>query len=389
MLRRAVIVMAMVALGAAGAPPAWAHHSPSTCTRNALSLDITKDKTTLVRTGDVITYGVLVGNTGTGACDISGANVTFAVPGPTGAPGAPRVVARNLNLPHGTPIHQIATIRYQVPPITKVMDLVARSEAHGILHDAPTDHTAAIAKTLGTTTFAPAMVLTKTGSTTGGLAPQTVTYTYTLRNASTVSAALPDVPIANPAVADNLCAPLGYITGDVNGDKLLNVNETWVYTCTSLFTLAGTYVNTANATGTVTVDHRPIAAGPATWTVVVTAPPPPPQAAVRGATRTKPSRHACVSLASRHVKVRARELTTVKVRVRLNGSNIARSLVRVRGAGVRKSGRTNRKGMVTFRVRPKRTGRLTIHSDRCAVVARLSVKPARQVVAPALPEVTG
>jgi hypothetical protein len=96
-----------------------------------------------------------------------------------------------------------------------------------------------------------------------------------------------------------------------------------------------------------------------------------------------------VTLPTKQLKVRAHELATVRVRVRLNGKNIARSLVHVTGAGVKKSGRTNKNGIVTFHLRPKKSGTLSIQSDQCAVAARLSVKPARQVVSPALPRVTG
>jgi uncharacterized repeat protein (TIGR01451 family) len=387
MLRRAVIVVAVVAATALAAPRAWADQSPGNCNANDLSVNITRDHV-VVRSGDVITYGLFLGNPnnlsrqGDVACDYTNVTVTFTPPG-----GQPQPVATVASLPSNKGLYLIATEQYTVPTISGPVDLDAHVGAAGILHDAPGNHAGSITKDIGTTAFLPAMALTKTASTAGGVAPQTVTYTYTLTNTSPVTAALPDVPIASPVVTDNMCSPLKYVAGDSNGDNLLNAHETWTYTCTQTFTTAGCYTNVANATGTVTVDNRPIGAGPATATVCVTAPPP-PAGAVKGASATSP--HACVSLASTNVKLRAKELNTVRVRVRVNGRNIAKSKVKVTGpGGLKKTGVTNSKGMVTFQLRPKKSGRLTIASDQCGVKAKVSVKPARRVVAPAVPVVTG
>jgi hypothetical protein len=125
----------------------------------------------------------------------------------------------------------------------------------------------------------------------------------------------------------------------------------------------------------------------ATWTVTLTAPPPPPAGGVKGAQAVKSPKR-CVSL-PKSLKVRAKELTRVRVHVRVNGKNVPKSVVRLRGLGIKRSGKTGKNGVVTFRVRPKRSGRLVISSDHCVPVAKVSVKPARQVVAPRLPQVTG
>jgi hypothetical protein len=377
MKRRAVLVMAILAFGAVDAAPARADHSPANCSRNALALDITKDRT-VVRGGDVITYGVFIGNPGSDACDYTGVSVDFTVPG-----GQPQVVASIASLPSNTALHQIATVQYTVPTISGPVDLDAFGHAAGTIHDAPANHAGSVTKDLGTTAFLPAMVLTKIGSITSGVAPQTVTYTYTLTNTSPTTKDVPDIPIAGVGVGDDTCAPLAFVAGDANRDNLLNVGETWTFTCSTPYTAAGCHTNVATAAGNPTIDNRPTGAGPVSWTVCLTAP---PKGAVKGA---RASSKRCVTLPSRSVKVRARELSTVRVRVRLNGKNIARSLVHVSGAGISKRARTNGNGMVTFHVRPKKTGRLRISSDQCAVAARLSVKPPRQVVSPALPEVTG
>jgi uncharacterized repeat protein (TIGR01451 family) len=383
--RTGLVLTAMVIWGAASAAPAMANRSPANCDANDLAVDITRDHA-VVRSGDVITYTLSVGNpNGTNppnvACDYTDVTVTFTPPG-----GQPQPVTTIASLPSNTPLHQIATQQYTVPTIAGPVDLVAKVTAAGTLHDSQiNNHAGSITKDIGTTAFLPAMTLTKTASSAGGVAPQTITYTYTLTNTSpTVPGVVDDVPIANPAVTDNLCTPLTYLAGDANGDQQLNAHETWTYTCTQTFPAAGCHTNVANATGTVTIDNRPTTAGPASATVCVTAP---PAGGVKGANAKSPKR--CVTLPSRSLRVRARELTTVKVRVRLNGKNIAQSVVRVRGAGVNRRAKTNKQGIVSFRVRPTKTGRLTISSDQCAVAARLSVRPARRVVAPVLPQVTG
>jgi uncharacterized repeat protein (TIGR01451 family) len=387
MVRRAVIVMAVVAAAAVAAPRAWADKSPGNCNANDLAVGINRDHD-VVHSGDVITYSLSVGNPNTPApnadvaCDYTDVAITFTPPG-----GQPQPVTTIASLPSNTALHQIATETFTVPTITGPVDLDAWINATGTLHDQAQLHSGSIKKDIGSTAFFPSMALTKTASSAGGVAPQTITYTYALTNTSPVVAGvLDDVPIADPAVSDNLCSPLTYVAGDANGDKQLNARETWTYTCTQTFPAAGCHTNVANATGTVVLDNGPIGAGPASATVCVTAPP--PQGAVKGASAKSPK--ACVSLASTNVKVRAKELNTVRVRVRVNGHNIAKSKVKITGpAGLKKTGVTNRKGIVTFVVRPKRSGRLTIASDQCAVKARVSVKPARRVIAPALPEVTG
>lgn len=81
-----------------------------------------------------------------------------------------------------------------------------------------------------------------------------VTYTYEARNTG-------DVPLAAVAdsIADDTCAPVAYVTGDEDGDGLLDTadsifedarDETWVFTCTT-FVREDT-VNTVVASGSPT-----------------------------------------------------------------------------------------------------------------------------------------
>lgn len=51
-----------------------------------------------------------------------------------------------------------------------------------------------------------------------------ITYTYTVTNPGVAA-------IHNVVVADNKCAPVSGPSGDINGNNLLDSNETWTYTC--------------------------------------------------------------------------------------------------------------------------------------------------------------
>jgi uncharacterized repeat protein (TIGR01451 family) len=70
--------------------------------------------------------------------------------------------------------------------------------------------------------------------------PGPVTYTYMLRNIGTV-------PVTNITMVGDTCSPIVRISGDVNSDNKLDVNETWVHTCST--TLSATHTNTVVATG--------------------------------------------------------------------------------------------------------------------------------------------
>lgn len=72
------------------------------------------------------------------------------------------------------------------------------------------------------------------------LGPGLVTYTYTVRNIGTV-------PMTDVTLVGDTCSPIVLVSGDTNGDLKLDVNETWVHTCST--TLTETHTNTVVATG--------------------------------------------------------------------------------------------------------------------------------------------
>ncbi|HEY5589295.1 MAG TPA: hypothetical protein VIK86_10145, partial [Candidatus Paceibacterota bacterium] len=67
-----------------------------------------------------------------------------------------------------------------------------------------------------------------------------VTYTETITNPGTV-------PLSKVTISDDKCSPINYVSGDLNNDGKLDINESWIYTCQ--VTLSGTTTNTASVSG--------------------------------------------------------------------------------------------------------------------------------------------
>ena len=88
---------------------------------------------------------------------------------------------------------------------------------------------------------APAIHVVKSANPTGLPAGGgSVTYTYTVTNAG-------NVPLTSVSVSDNKCSPVTYVSGDANANNLLDLTESWTYSCTT--TITATTTNTATATG--------------------------------------------------------------------------------------------------------------------------------------------
>jgi len=87
----------------------------------------------------------------------------------------------------------------------------------------------------------PGINIVKTASPTIIRAGDTVTYTYAVT--TTTQESLSDVK-----VTDDKCSPVTFVSGDTDGDRLLDAGETWNFRCTSVLTVDT--VNVATATGT-------------------------------------------------------------------------------------------------------------------------------------------
>jgi hypothetical protein len=372
-----------------GATPAGAQE-PNGCVGNTFQLDITKDRT-YIRDGETINYTVALSNNIPGSCNVSQINVLLNLPSATGDPSAAfQQLTNNATFAIPTPRIPFGPFAFTAvfganPPARYTAQV---SVTDGRLRDIPPPYSRLdILRTLQTLTVQPALTIDKVGSTQGGPAPQTVTYTYAVRNTTKVAIdppqpVEPGVDMSNVTPTDDRCGPLAYVSGDANGDGRLQRVETWMYTCTSNFPNPGSFTNTATVCADQVLDGilKRYCSPPDTWTVVVTA----PQVAVQpAAARQEPCRLSTPS----GLRVRAGERTTIRVRTR----NIdAGTLVRITLPGGRVlRDRTDRNGLAVFRVTPPRSGTARIRAAECADIERLAVRQARRTVSRRVPRVTG
>lgn len=96
----------------------------------------------------------------------------------------------------------------------------------------------------------------------------TVTYTYKVVNTGTVD-------FKNLVIEDDKCSPIAYVNGN-NSDPLLNVGETWTYTCSTKVLKDQT--NNAKVTGTPVLPSSTAAPTPTPTGTVTPTPTPSPTA---------------------------------------------------------------------------------------------------------------
>jgi len=84
----------------------------------------------------------------------------------------------------------------------------------------------------------------------------------------------------------------------------------------------------------------------------------------------------CSSVTAKGYRVRAKQSNTISVRVKTRAKT--RPTVRLRGAGVSMSRKVNAKGTVTFRVKPRKTGRIRVTASGCGKVASVRVLAAKR-----------
>lgn len=231
---------------------AGAHRAPAACNANNLALNVSHDRT-VVRNGDTITYMLTTANVDSGgqlACDVTGTTIALTLPAADGSPSGERqTLATSVDYPAGTPQAVLATVRYVVAVNPGVASVVVKAEATGKLHDAPSDDTVDIIKTLSTTVTQPHTTLSVTADPPRGRAPLDVTYSYVEKNDSST-----DAPIDEVRITDDTCAPLRSTGGDANGNGTLDTGEAWTYTCRRTFDQPGTFHSHVRGYGTNVVD---------------------------------------------------------------------------------------------------------------------------------------
>jgi uncharacterized repeat protein (TIGR01451 family)/LPXTG-motif cell wall-anchored protein len=107
--------------------------------------------------------------------------------------------------------------------------------------------------------------------------PGGVTYTYTVTNPGTIA-------LSNVDVTDDRLSPVTYVSGDTNGDDLLQPGETWVFTGAMELQVTTTNTGTAHGTG-----NGQTVTDTADVTVAVTAPGVPVIHIHKGAVASAPS----------------------------------------------------------------------------------------------------
>lgn len=279
-LKVATSVVLGVFLGSITGGPgiAVAHQDPTNCNTNGLNSTLTATPTGSVRDGTTLTYTVSYSNTGATACNITGLNASLTLPNATSITllsAATLNVGDSINCPGdaecvtGGPYTYIVVHANETgptsgcPPVTGAITsprrVTAFTQANGILHSVEGDDAASDCKTLSRIVIHPHTTLTKTASPTSGDAPLTVTYTYTETNDSPATDPTGADAISSVVVTDDKCSPLSAPSGDTNTNSILDVGETWTFTCTHTYNagdagVPGTITNTATANGTVVGD---------------------------------------------------------------------------------------------------------------------------------------
>jgi hypothetical protein len=149
-----------------------------------------------------------------------------------------------------------------------VTTAVAEATVDGVLHDGPIHSVVAISRTSAIEITRPHLTLRVAATPAGGSAPLEVIYRYELVNDSATV-----VPMLGASVVDDRCGMLVDAEGDTTNPGVLDVGETWSYTCSVRYDAPGTYLNRGVASAGSTVDGRSVTAAPVTSEVLVSAEP--------------------------------------------------------------------------------------------------------------------
>lgn len=287
----AAACLASLSLAAVWSADAPAAGIPNGCTTSGVNTQFANDPASndvfhIHRAGDELQIGVRISNSAAGACTVDGATVTVQTPGADGLPGPKTTIASNATYPGGMAATDIpAKAPYTIAFNPAVFRGPVTIEVSGTWHYPGGDLVQTQSASTNVVVSKPHTTLTVTPSTTGGLAPLGVTYTYTLANDSPADpAALGTTPSLNPpsnavnpdgsALADDLCGPVAYTTGDttVSNPSQLNPGETWTFSCVHLFGDFGAFANHVSVAGISTRDGRAWPVTTAQALVTATAP---------------------------------------------------------------------------------------------------------------------
>jgi len=259
---------------------AAADESPAGCTGNRLDVSLSSpplDSPAAYRIGDRLELTVAVANDGPAACDVSGLRVLLELPDRDGTPGSEIEVAEGVSVPAGQASRVIA------PAVPYEVEL-----ADGTFH-APVslswtarEHSGATARTItgGETRVLritrPRTELVARPSVSSGRAPLDVTYTYRLTNTSPAGEGSPAAVLFSPRaqdfrslIRDTNCAPVMYLSGDLNDPFAIptletvpvgdgsSEPETWTFSCSRTLPAPGVYSGTVTVDGLSTADYRP------------------------------------------------------------------------------------------------------------------------------------
>ena len=202
-----ILTMAMLKLVQAQAPP----------------IVIVKEADQTVVSGSTVTFTIAVTNTG----GVTLTNVTIS---DTLALNCARVI-HDLNPGAGTSYE--CTRTNVTVAFTNTATVTATSLVSGVV---------SYTDTASVHVIDPHIEIVKTANPTVVYANDGVTYTYAVTNPG-------DDPLSNVSASDDRCSPVTFVGGDTNHDGLLDVSETWTYTCSTTISVDTT--NTAEARGTI------------------------------------------------------------------------------------------------------------------------------------------
>lgn len=189
--------------------------------------------------GDTLTYTVVVSNDGRATAtaavisDSLPANTNFVSgsirldpPGAGVAGVAPPLLAGGLTISVGqrVTVTFAVTVSAAAVPGSTITNTAAVSSPQ-VPVPVSGIHTATLA------TFNPGLFIDKSGPATVRV-DQTAVYTYIVINSSLIG---DGSPVSNVVVTDSLTGPGIYVSGDYNGNSILDLNEGWVFTGTYTF----------------------------------------------------------------------------------------------------------------------------------------------------------